>query len=980
MSALTITALYPVGVTNLGALDGSCTAVITGGTSPYQSSIDTVNWIPGNTVNNLAPGNYTFYVKDNVGTIVSAPFTVDTYPQIVNLKVTDETGLNLQNGSITFNILGGQSPYYYSIDGIKFELATSSTVNIFPIPHGSYTLTVVDSQQSPVTIKTPFVINQYLPIQGCTDPAASNYNPNAQINDGSCVYPDPDPNNPYTVNNLYAGPDQFRLVTTDNLVYDIDEPKDYDKISIVLMRDKTYHGVNYEFTEGDIKLRFDDSAGRQLILADYNKYGNDAMMRLQFGFILNGAFVPNFDLNFDFNTYEVQENFVLCGVKRKTFNDLLETRKDTIVNISAGEFDLPLHSKTIREETVTAQQTKTSAITQIPTLNPYNGKALAGDPPFNEYVTYLDWEDANPNDLFGAGDGPPVFGVYAEVPEDVREHVFVADGSGPVTFNLNFKVKLYTYLTGAVGIGRVGYWSYQWYISVNNAGNRTLLQDVGGNATTGFLNDGQPTNVMYYQVHQSVTINVKQGDEVYLYGQYIFENRAGAGTPALITYLESYYNQSSIFFDSVSSATSTKALLGFEFMQLVLDGVGSNFQNIKLKSNLLGRTDIGYPSNGCASLIAYTNGYQIRGFDNVSRPMQTCLADRLTSLNALHCIGLGYELDENNNYIVRIEGFEYFYQDVEIILFDQVSDYLEDIDTSLIYNEIEIGYQKYTNNLPSSSNTLDEFCTLHDYLTPIVSFKQKFSQKCKDVFSGYAIELTRRVQQANTTTDSWTYDEDIFGISCLENLAGGYVPEKNENFYIQPGTVLGPDSVYNIRYTVKRMLYNWHKWLNSGFAYKSLTDILINTYAALNNKIVSQEKDGSPCGSSQQFKESSNLYLAEYGDFEKLFFPTVITFKKRIDWGTFRMLKRCFQGQDTTGRNNGYISVVDPKGVIKQGFLTELSYNPESELGSFTLRQKFVDNNIPFDCSQYATFDFAEFEASTGIPADIEQCRFENFE
>lgn len=973
MSALTITALYPTGVTNLGALDGTCTAVITGGTSPYQSSIDNVNWIPGNTIDRLAPGNYTFYVKDNVGTVVSQTFTIDTYPQIVNLKVTDETGLGLSNGSITFNIMGGQSPYYYSIDGIKFEPATTSTVNVFPIAHGNYTLTVIDSQQSPVKIKTPFVINQYLPIQGCTDPAASNYNPNAQINDGSCIYPDPDPNNPFTVNNLYAGPDQFRLVTTDNLVYNIDEPKDYDKINIVLMRDKTYHGVNYEFSEGDIKLRFDDSAGRQLILADYNKYGNDAVMRLQFGFILNGAFVPNFDLHFDFNTYEVQENFVLCGVKRKTFNDLLETRKDTVVNISSGEIDLPLHSKVIREETIIAQQTKTSPIAQL-SLNPYTGPVITGDAPFNEYVTYLDWTDANPNDLFA---NAPTFGVYAEVPEAVKEYTFLADGSGPVTFNLNFKVKLYTALPGATGVGRIGYWSYVWYIGVNSAGNRTALSNIGGNPISGFSNTGQTTNVIYYEVNQSVTINVKQNDEVYLYGQYIFEDRAPASTPAFIAYIESIYNNSSVFFDSTSASTSTKALMAFEMMQSVLDGIGSNFQNIKLKSNLLGRTEIGYPSNGCASLIAYTNGYQIRGFDNVSRPMQTCLADRLTSLNALHCIGLGYELDENNNYYVRIEGFEYFYQDVEIILFDQVSDYFEDIDTSLIFNEIEIGYNKYTNNLPSSSNTLDEFCTLHDYLTPIISFKQKFSQKCKDVFSGYAIELTRRIQQANQPNDSWTYDEDIFGISCLQDLSGNYVPEKNENFTVSG--VLGPDSVYNVRYSVKRMLDRWHKWLNSGFAYKSLTDILINTYTALNGDLVSQEIDGGICGSSQQFKESSNLYLAEYGSFEKKFFPTTITFKKRINWDTFRLLKRCFQGQDTTGKNNGYISVVDPTGVTQQGYLTELSYNPESELGSFTLRKKFVDLSVPFDCSLYSSWDFAQLEAATGLPAEIEQCIFSNF-
>lgn len=38
--------------------------------------------------------------------------------------------------------------------------------------------------------------------EGCTDPAATNYDSKAKKNDGSCIYPEPDPREPYLGNYL----------------------------------------------------------------------------------------------------------------------------------------------------------------------------------------------------------------------------------------------------------------------------------------------------------------------------------------------------------------------------------------------------------------------------------------------------------------------------------------------------------------------------------------------------------------------------------------------------------------------------------------------------------------------------------------------------------------------------------------------------------------------------------------------------------
>lgn len=881
--------------------------------------------------------------------------------EINSLTVTPETALNAKDGTVNAIIFTSSPPFNCSIDGVNFSgNGIAEFNNIAP---GDYVFHVKDT--AGCVAEQAFTINAFGPVYGCTDPAASNYNPAAQANNGSCIYPEPDPNDAQILNNLYEKPDEFRLIHGDT-TWQIDEPKDWDKIAIVLKRDPTYHGVDYLFSEGDVKLRFDDAAGRQILLDAYNTDGNDAIVRFQFGYDKYGAFIADLDAYVDFNVYEVQENYISVGVKRKTFNDLLETRSEVLVSLKEGAISLPLHSKLIREAT----NINTGAVTgdtTILTINEWNGSAPSGDSPYLSYWSYIDFSKASLNDLCPDA---PLFGIHSDNPLVTGQYIFKTDGGGQFTFAIKFSVSIHIKLEQTsicIGSGpRHGYWSYRWFLVVNNIPNAIELP--GGQS--GFTNSR--FNDVAFSTDYSTVLTLNQGDQVYLYGQYICEKR-GCLKDAQVRE-DQVYQVINISGDTLAKGTNTQAFMSFEVAEAVVKEITDG--GAAVVSNLLGRTDIGYQTDGCAALVAYSNGYQIRGFDIANRPVQISFKDYIEGLNATYCVGKGYELDKFGNYVVRIERFDYFYRDTEIIFLDQVSDYVEDIDTSVIYNELEFGYTKYTNNLPSSQNTLDEFCTLHDYLTPIQSFKQKLIQQCKQVTSGYAIELTRRQSFADTPKDSWTYDEDNFIISSVRT-GTGFKSETLENF--TASGIIGPDTAYNIRQSPARMADRWSKWVNSGFAYKKPSEILRNTYVAKNGDLVSQLTTVDTCDSTQQFKESDSLLLAQNGNFEKLFYPTKITFNKRISWETVRLIRRCFVNTDPSGRNNGYISVVDCNGVTQQGFLMELSYNPVSELANFILRKKYVDLNEPFDCSVYSSWDFAQFEAATGLPAEIEQCKFENF-
>lgn len=144
--------------------------------------------VNGNAMANLPPGWYYFSVTDNVCTasdsvevkVVSAPFaelsanpTSGCNPLVTQISNSSENITqsiwDFGNGNTNIvNDLSGQSQTY-----------TNSAV---------ITLVVVDSTGLCTDTAT---VSISIVNCGCNDPEAINYDPTAQINDGSCVYPTP---------------------------------------------------------------------------------------------------------------------------------------------------------------------------------------------------------------------------------------------------------------------------------------------------------------------------------------------------------------------------------------------------------------------------------------------------------------------------------------------------------------------------------------------------------------------------------------------------------------------------------------------------------------------------------------------------------------------------------------------------------------------------------------------------------------------
>ncbi|MNF29642.1 hypothetical protein D3C84_103510 [compost metagenome] len=102
--------------------NATITLTATGGVSPYTYSINNSPYQPENYFSNLMAGTYNVLVKDDNGCITYT-IAVITQPSLLTTTatVTDLNCNGSNDGSITINTSGGQTPYTYSINGLHYQ-------------------------------------------------------------------------------------------------------------------------------------------------------------------------------------------------------------------------------------------------------------------------------------------------------------------------------------------------------------------------------------------------------------------------------------------------------------------------------------------------------------------------------------------------------------------------------------------------------------------------------------------------------------------------------------------------------------------------------------------------------------------------------------------------------------------------------------------------------------------------------------------
>jgi|GEM_PF-4132354 len=122
--------------------DGQISLLVTGGTLPYQFSVDGENYQTSAIFENLRAGNFTVIVRDSLLCSTTVNLTVNAPDELLlNAQIVNTPCFGGNDGSITLSALGGTAPYLFSLNKAPLDVKNEFT----NLSIGEYTLTVQDA-------------------------------------------------------------------------------------------------------------------------------------------------------------------------------------------------------------------------------------------------------------------------------------------------------------------------------------------------------------------------------------------------------------------------------------------------------------------------------------------------------------------------------------------------------------------------------------------------------------------------------------------------------------------------------------------------------------------------------------------------------------------------------------------------------------------------------------------------------------------
>lgn len=790
--------------------------------------------------------------------------------------------------------------------------------------------------------------------------------------------------------NLYQNNAFFQLVI-GGIIHRINEPLNWDSITLALPRDKTSLAFSFEFVEDSIQLGFmDDDIAYSLIKEVKESLGSDGMILFQFGIIPKGTFVEKIQMegNVNLNTYVDEKGTITCSVEKIAFENLLKTRIDTPISLNAFEtldgnptvpavsHEILLHSKKIskafKAEVVDPKDLQSQNLARYMYMQIDTSEVVTSEVEENQSLP---------------------LGFSGVDPRDELRYFFKIKEDGDYTLKVKCKFILQIVYPYAQGIGT---YTVVPRFMVQRGG--ATIENINFDQFRQQGSTSEITRTLTFDFSFELARTWQIDDFIYI-DLYGLMERSGS---TYIYHVSDYTSTVEVLGQTTAEETSAKSYRLFDAIEKMIE-IATGQPN-SLISSVLG-------PGGALYKTFITNGYAIRNFLTSEKPVISTIMDFLESIPRISGLGYGYKKVNGKDFFI-IEKISYFFNNRTIVKLKVISDFRVEHAKEFVFNELEVGYERYSED---ELNSLDEFNTYQTALTPIKTYKSKFVKKSKWITSGYSIEAQRREQFKTNPSQSLSNDDDIFIVSCNESFtrtATNYTTyptlnriefsrqmnllvgnnfkvignnsssnngktfvvtskvqnsfelyevsgatlssdngsvmieqaiteiqsEKDEAFTVVTG-LFSPETAYNLRFSPKRILYNWSGFLNIGFDKKLDTDVIKTTFIKNNDKMTSMLSLLDPFRGyepTQVIEEGGETALQLLRSGKSAFHePTFYYFNARMDYDTFNYIKLHLTGEMGGPNDYGCIQFKNPDGIFEKGHVYSLKYDPAKEIANF---------------------------------------------
>jgi hypothetical protein len=756
--------------------------------------------------------------------------------------------------------------------------------------------------------------------------------------------------NSFEIDMLYDELEVSYELTTSAGTVDIEEPEGWGKVTFIHKRDKDLHGFNYEFTGTDFNLMFDCDSGMDAVLVEYAANGSDG--DVLFRRILNDGTTDyiEFEGRLNLNTLKRSDYTLECQIERKSLHQLINSRMSTKVNLDSdvdldenpvsvmGKYIVLLPGQTLTEEfksSVTV--TKEEAFTETRTAD-----TLA--------FGFFDFKDPKPNTIKGFYGN--ILGVSgdSDAVSSGNHAIFGFEANGEYHMHLQLDFELYMkinprFLGGFRDIDMCRLW-VEVAIKKEN-GDPDEIHILYESPL--YEPDARAFTFPRVQVDEELDIVVLDGDMLSIYVRIGYAH--GAKRLSSVNFKIKQY-KSILEMDGTSEQDPSS--IAAPPIKIAMMGLLDRILGASdvLRTTFYSWANEDYPETGCGADRVLFNGGELRGAPSRQIPLTTTMKDMLMSMNAIDCIGMGYEWDAaEEKETIRIESADYFFKDIEIMQIGEIFDYREETAKDLIFNKVVVGYDKYKEE---DEYSFDEIHAVHEYQTPIKTESNEYSQMSKYNASGYLIEVTRRIRFEDEPDNSTTYDDDIFilHVSYFDpelGIGGVWVPVTDEPFDLVTG-VLDPTTTVNMTLSPKRMLMAHSRFLMSSLIYKDASQPIKCTFVKQNKDFTTVLK-ADYCKRGDEsllpLRAADDILIGAFRpDLDGIYSPEWVWFKCRMGMSQVRYIMNAHRGLNEDGKNYGYLSYPtdlideDESPILGKGWIYEISYNRDVEEVSFKLLKK----------------------------------------